>query len=63
MTIVGLGMLLVFIKSLRSALWLVNDSAAVSLRYVLTRNRMTFFVFFSQFILLFFLLSSLSSHG
>ena len=37
-----------FIKSLLSALWLVDDSGAVSLRYVLTRDRMTtFFVFFS----------------
>ena len=47
-TIDGLGMLLKFlIKSLLSALWLVDDSAAVSLRYVLTRDRMTtFFVFF-----------------
>ena len=36
-----------FIKSLLSALWLVDDSAAVSLRYVLPRDRMTtFFVFF-----------------
>ena len=32
-----------FIKSLLSALWLVDDSAAVSLRYVLTRDRMTIF--------------------
>ena len=43
-TIDGLGMLLkCFNKSLLSALWLVNDSAAVSLRYVLTRDRMTIF--------------------
>ena len=34
-----------FIKSLLSALWLVDDSAAVSLRYVLTRDRMTTFCF------------------
>ena len=39
---------LCFIKSLLSALWLVNDSAAVSLRYVLTRDWMTIFVFFSK---------------
>ena len=58
-----LGMLLVFIKSLLSALWFVDDNAAVSLRYVLTRHRMTTFVFFSWFLLLFFLLSALSSHG
>ena len=32
-----------FIKSLLPALWLVDDSAAVSLRYVLTRDRMTTF--------------------
>ena len=32
-----------FHKSLLSALWLVDDSAAVSLRYVLTRDRMTDF--------------------
>ena len=35
-----------FIKSLLSALWLVDDSAAVSLRYVLTRDRMTTFLCF-----------------
>ena len=35
-----------FIKSLLSALWLVDDSAAVSLRYVLTRDRMTTFCVF-----------------
>ena len=35
-----------FIKSLLSALWLVDDSAAVSLRYVLTRDRMTTFMCF-----------------
>ena len=34
------------IKSLLSALWLVDDSAAVSLRYVLTRDRMTTFCVF-----------------
>ena len=45
----GLGMLLVSslvnanIFPLLSALWLVDDSAAVSLRYVLTRDRMTIF--------------------
>ena len=43
-TIDGLGMLLFFFKSLLSALWL--DSAAVSLRYVLTRDRMTIFCVF-----------------
>ena len=32
-----------FIKSLLSALWLFDDSAAVSLRYVLTRDRVTTF--------------------
>ena len=37
-----------FIKSLLSALWLVNDSAAVSLRYVLIRDRMTIFLFFQK---------------
>ena len=31
---------------LLSALWLVDDSAAVSLRYVLTRDRMTIFCVF-----------------
>ena len=36
-----------YIKSLLSALWLVNDSAAVSLRHVLTRDRMTTFLCFS----------------
>ena len=47
-TIDGLGMLLMFLsKSLLPALWLVDDSAAVSLRCVLTRDRMTIFVFFS----------------
>ena len=35
-----------FIKSLLSALWLVDDSAAVSLRYVLTRDWMTIFCVF-----------------
>ena len=34
-----------FIKFLLSALWLVDDSAAFSLRYVLTRDRMTIFCF------------------
>ena len=38
-----------FINSLLSALWLVDDSAAVSLRYVLTRDRMTIFCVF-QFV-------------
>ena len=53
-----------FIKSLLSALWLVDDSAAVRLRYVLTRDKMTvFFGVFNEFLRLFFLLSSLSSHG
>ena len=46
-TIHGLGMLLMFLfffyKSLHSALWLVDDNAAVSLRYVLTRDWMTMF--------------------
>ena len=32
-----------FIKSLLSALWLVDDSAAFSLRYVLARDGMTTF--------------------
>ena len=42
-----------FIKSLLSALWLVDDSGAVSLRYVLTRDRMTTLSkFFSWFLLL-----------
>ena len=52
-TIDGLGMLLVWLSSfvnanifpLLSALWLVDDRAAVSLRYVLTRDRMTIFCF------------------
>ena len=35
-----------FIKSLLSALCLVDDNAAVSLRYVLTRDRMTTFCVF-----------------
>ena len=35
-----------FIKSLLSALWVVDDSAAVSLRYVLTSDRMTIFCVF-----------------
>ena len=36
------------IYPLLSALWLVDDSAAVSLRYVLTRDRMmSFWEFFS----------------
>ena len=52
-----------FIKSLLSALWLVDDSAAVSLRYVLTRDWMAIFCVFQFVPLLFFLLSSLSSHG
>ena len=38
------------IFSLLSALWLVDDSAAVSLRYVLTRDRMmSLGDFFSEF--------------
>ena len=46
-TIDGLGMLLMFfIKSLLSALWSVDDSANVSLRYVLTRDPMTIFCVF-----------------
>ena len=36
-----------YIKSLLSALWLDDDSAAVSLRYVLTRDQMTTFLCFS----------------
>ena len=43
-TIDGLGMLLVFYQvSLFSSLWLVDDSGAVSLRVVLTRDQMTTF--------------------
>ena len=42
-TVNGLGMLLL------SALWLVDDSAAVSLRYVSTRDRMTIFFSVSSF--------------
>ena len=41
-----LGCFSCFIQSLLSALWLVDDSAAVSLRYVLTRERMTIFCVF-----------------
>ena len=41
----------------------MNDSAAVRLRYVLTRDRMTIFCVFQLVPLLFILLSSLSSHG
>ena len=52
-----------FNKSLLSALWLVNDSAAVRLRYALTRGRMTIFCVFQFVPLLFILLSSLPSHG
>ena len=49
-TIDGLGMLLMFLSSLCfQLLWLVEDSAAVTLRYVLTRDWMTVFVFFSYF--------------
>ena len=40
-----------FIKSLLSGLWLVDDSAAVSLRYVLTRDRMTTFFCVFQLVL------------
>ena len=39
-----------FIKSLLSALWLVDDNAAVSLRYVLTRDRTTTFFFVFQLV-------------
>ena len=50
--------------TLLSALWLVDDSAPVSLRYVLTSDRMmSFGEFFQLVLLLFILLSSLSSHG
>ena len=42
-TIDGLGMFLIFFKYLLSALSLVDDSAAVSLRYVLTCDRMSIF--------------------
>ena len=53
MTIDEQGMLLVWLSSfmnanifpLLSALWLVDDRAAVSLRYVLTRDRMTIFCY------------------
>ena len=46
-TIDGLGMLLMFLSSLCfQLLWLVEDSAAVTLRYVLTRDRMTIFCVF-----------------
>ena len=49
---------------LASALWLVDDSAAVSLRYVLTRDGDDEFLGIVQLVLLLFiLLSSLSSHG
>ena len=49
---------------LLSALWLVDDSAAVSLRYVLARDQMVSFLGnFQLVLLLFMLLSSLSSHG
>ena len=51
-----------FIKSLLSALWLVDDSVAVSLRHVLTRERMTTFCVFQLVRLLLFLLPILSSH-
>ena len=61
-TIDGLGMLLMFYQ-VSAFSSLVDDSAAVSLRYVLTRDLMTTFGVFSWFLLLFFLLSSLSSHG
>ena len=46
-----------FIKSLLSALWLVHDSAAVSLRYVLTRDLMTIICVFQFFLLLFLVIS------
>ena len=35
-----------FVKSLLSALWLLDDNAAVSLRHVLTRDRLTTFCVF-----------------
>ena len=47
LTIDGLGMLLMFfVKSLLPALWLIDDSAAVSLHCVLTRDQMTIFCVF-----------------
>ena len=49
---------------LLSALWLVDDSAAVGLRHVWTRDRMmSFFENFQVVLLLFILMSILSSHG
>ena len=49
---------------LPSALWLVGDSVAVSLRCVWTRDRMMSFLRIVQVVLLLFiLLSLLSSHG
>ena len=49
---------------LLSALWLVDDSAAVGLRHEWTRDRMMSFLFFFQVVLLLFILTSvLSSHG
>ena len=49
---------------LLSAPWLVDDSAVVSLRYELTRDGMlSSGDFFQLVLLLFILLSSLSSHG
>ena len=41
-TVDGLG---IMFSLLLSALWLVDDSAAVSLRYVSTRDRMTILFF------------------
>ena len=48
-TVDGLGMLHMFYQVSAFRSLLVDDSAAVSLRYVLTRDRMTTFVFFSSF--------------
>ena len=50
--------------SLFSALWLVDDSVAVSLRYIWTRDDMMSFLRIVQVVLLLFILMSiLSSHG
>ena len=52
------------IFALPSALWLVDDSAAVGLRHAWTRDRMmSFGEFFQVVLLLFFLMSILSFHG
>ena len=48
---------------LLSAFWLVDDSTAVYLRYVLTCDRMMSFLSSQSVLQLFILLSSLSSHG